>query len=106
MVQSVILDGPILTKEMVLAMSSKIVSEVNIDDWRQPIANYLQNPSNKVEWKFRHSAFKFALIDDVLYRQTNEGVLLKCLDGYKTQVAMGEVHEGICGTHQSTLKMK
>ena len=83
-------------------MSSKIVSEVNSNDWRQPIANYLQNPSNRVQWNIRSSAFKFALIDDILYRRTNEGVLLKCLVKFKTQLAKGDVREDICGTRQST----
>ena len=31
---------------------------------------------------------------------------LKCLDDDQARVAMGEVHEGICGTHQSAPKMK
>jgi hypothetical protein len=32
--------------------------------------------------------------------------LLKYLDKEKAQVAMGEIHEGLCGTHQSAPKMK
>jgi hypothetical protein len=35
-----------------------------------------------------------------------DGVLLKCLSAHQTKVVMGEVHEGICGTHQSAHKMK
>ena len=35
-----------------------------------------------------------------------EDVLLKCLDSDQARVAMGGVHEGICGTHQSASKMK
>jgi hypothetical protein len=31
---------------------------------------------------------------------------LKCLDEEQAQIAMGEVHEGLCGTHQSAHKMK
>ena len=46
------------------------------------------------------------MIDDELYRRTAEDLLLKCLDSDQTKVAMGEVHEGICGTHQSAPKMK
>jgi hypothetical protein len=30
----------------------------------------------------------------------------KCLGPDQARVAMGEVHEGICGTHQSAPKMK
>ena len=50
-------------------------------------------------------AFKYILIDDELYRRTTEDVLLKCLDSDQARVAMGEVHEGICGT-LSAPKMK
>ena len=34
------------------------------------------------------------------------GVLLKCLNQEEAKVLMGEVHEGICGAHQSAYKMK
>jgi len=51
-------------------------------------------------------AFKYILIDGELYRRTAEDVLLKCLDSYQARVAMGEVHKGICGTHQLAPKMK
>ena len=43
---------------------------------------------------------KYILIDDEFYR-TAEELLLKCLDSEQAKVAMGEVHEGIYGTHQS-----
>jgi hypothetical protein len=33
-------------------------------------------------------------------------VLLKCLNQEDEKVLMGEVHEGICGAHQSAHKMK
>ena len=31
---------------------------------------------------------------------------LKCLGDDQARVAMGELHKGICGTHQLTPKMK
>ena len=46
------------------------------------------------------------LHNDELYRRTAEDLFLKCLGSYQTRVAMGDVHEGICCTHQSALKMK
>jgi hypothetical protein len=46
------------------------------------------------------------LINDELYRRTIKDLLLKCLDNDQAKIAMGEVHEGICGTHQSAPKMK
>ena len=33
-------------------------------------------------------------------------MLLKCLNQEEAKVLMGEVHEGICGAHQSAYKMK
>ena len=51
-------------------------------------------------------AFKYVLINYGLYRRTAEGLLVKCLDSDQVRVAVGEVHEGICGTHQLAPKMK
>jgi hypothetical protein len=44
--------------------------------------------------------------DDELYQHTMDGLLLKCLDEEGAQVAMGEVHKGLCRTHQSTRKIE
>jgi hypothetical protein len=44
--------------------------------------------------------------DNNLYHQTIDGLLLKCLGSDQSRVAMVEVHEGICGTHQSAHKIK
>ena len=46
------------------------------------------------------------LHNDKLYRRTTEDLLLKCLGSDQARVAMGEVHEGIYGTHQWAPKMK
>jgi hypothetical protein len=45
-------------------------------------------------------------MSDELYRRTVNDVLLKCLGPDDAILAMAEVHEGICGTHQSAPKMK
>jgi hypothetical protein len=50
--------------------------------------------------------FKYVLHNDELYRRTAEDLLLKCLGLDQTRVAIGEVHEGICGMHQLAPKMK
>jgi hypothetical protein len=46
------------------------------------------------------------LLDVQLYYKTIDGVLLKCLNLEDAKVLMGEVHEGVCGDHQSAHKMK
>ena len=76
------------------------------DDWRRPIISCLENPSQAADRKVRQQSLKYALLDGELYRRTLEGLLLKCLGSDQSKVAMGEVHEGICGTHQSAHKMK
>ena len=46
------------------------------------------------------------LLDDHLYYKMIDEVLLKCLSKEEAKVVMCEVHDGICGTHQSAFKMK
>ena len=55
--------------------------------------------------KIRRQALKYTLFNDELYRRTIDWLFLKCLDSDQSRIAMGEVHEGICGTHQSAHKM-
>ena len=54
----------------------------------------------------RYKSTKYVLLDDQLYYKIVDGVLLKCLSQEEARVLMGEVHEGICGAHQSAYKMK
>jgi len=54
----------------------------------------------------RYKALKFVLFDDQLYHRRVDGVLLKCLNQEEAKVLMGEIHEGVCGAHQSVHKMK
>jgi hypothetical protein len=49
---------------------------------------------------------KYVMLDNDHYHQTIDGLLLKCLGLDQSRIAMGEVHEGICGMHQSARKMK
>ena len=81
-------------------------SETLTKDWKVEIADYLKNPSQKVTRKLRYKSTKYVLLDDQLYYKTVDGVLLKCLNPEEAKVLMGEVHEGICGAHQSAYKMK
>jgi hypothetical protein len=48
---------------------------------------------------------KYTSLDDDLYQRTVDGVLLKCLGEKQAKVAVQEVHDGICGAHQSTDEM-
>nr|AAT01407.1 hypothetical protein [Oryza sativa Japonica Group] len=73
--------------------------------WRIPLIRYLKDPSLKVDRKIQRQVFKYTWLDGDLYRRNIDAVLLKCLDDDQSKVAMGEVNEGICGTHQSAHKM-
>jgi hypothetical protein len=63
-------------------------------------------PDNTVDRKIRGQALKYTLMDGELYRHTMDGLLLKCLNEDRARIAIGEVHDGMCGTHQSAQKMK
>jgi hypothetical protein len=75
-------------------------------DWRTPLVHYLENPGHIADRKVRRQALKYVMLDNTLYHQTIDGLLLKCLSSDQSTIVMGEVHEGICGTHQSSHKMK
>jgi hypothetical protein len=75
------------------------------EDWRWSIIEYRQNPSSGRDKKTRRRALKYVLVDRELHRCTVDSMLLKCLDG-GARMSMGEVHEGLCGAHQSAFKMK
>jgi hypothetical protein len=79
---------------------------VDLEDWRTPLLRYLHDRNIKIDKSVRRSAFKYVMHNDELNRRTVEDLLLKCLGSDQAIVAMGEVHEGICGTHQSAPKMK
>jgi len=82
------------------------LSAISADDWRKEIVGYLKDPSKKVESRVRFQATKYVLLEDELYYRTIDGVLLKCLGDDEAKSLMREIHEGVCGAHQSAFKMK
>ena len=82
------------------------LSAIGADDWRKEIIDYLKDLSKKVERRVRFQATKYVLLGDELYFRTIDGVLLKCLGDDEAKCLMGEIHEGVCGAHQSAFKMK
>jgi ribonuclease HI len=97
--------GPFGVARKVLLIGSA-GNEADASDWRTPIINYLRNPSVRTDRNVRRTNFKYVLMSDELYRRTVNDILLKCLGPGDAILAMADVHEGICGTHQSTPKMK
>ena len=82
------------------------ISAISADDWRKEIIDYLKDPSKKVERRVRFQATKYVLLEDELYYRTIDGILLRCLGDDEAKSLMGEIHEGVCGAHQSAFKMK
>jgi hypothetical protein len=81
-------------------------SDLAEDDWRKEIVDYLENPSRKVSRKLRYKAIKFVLLDGRLFYKSLDGVLLQCLGPEEAKKMMSEVHDGLCGAHQSAYRMK
>jgi len=82
------------------------ISAISADDWRKEIIDYLKDPSKKVERRVRFQATKYVLLEEKLYYRTVDGILLRCLGDDEAKNLMGEIHEGVCGAHQSAFKMK
>ncbi|XP_070668767.1 uncharacterized protein [Malus domestica] len=76
------------------------------DDWRKPIMQYLDNPNGKHSRKTRVHATNYVMYQNELYRKGEDGLLLLCLGPQEGAQAITEIHEGICGAHQSGRKMR
>jgi hypothetical protein len=81
-------------------------SDLAEDDWRKEIIDYLEDPSRRVSRKLRYKAIKFILLDGNLFYRSLDGVLLQCLGLEEAKKMMSEVHDGLCGAHQSANCMK
>jgi hypothetical protein len=58
-----------------------------------------------VDKKIKQQVLKYTSLDGDIYRRTIDGALLKCLGEEHAKVAVREVHDRICGAHQSVHKM-
>ena len=67
---------------------------------------YLDNPNGKHDRKTKVHATNYVIYQDGLYRKGEDGLLLLCLGPQEVVQAVAEVHEGICGAHQSGRKMR
>ncbi|PNX67871.1 hypothetical protein L195_g055862, partial [Trifolium pratense] len=98
--------------EMVYAHFDEVMTEIFVidnladNDRRQPIVNYLENPTGVTERKVKYRALSYTIIGNELFKKTPEGVLLKCLSENEAYIAIFNVHSGACGAHQAGHKMK
>jgi hypothetical protein len=75
-------------------------------DWRRPLLEYLRALDSMGKQNIRRQVLKYTMMEGELYQRTLDGLLLKCLNEDQARIAMREVHEGMCGAHQSAQKMK
>jgi hypothetical protein len=74
-------------------------------DWRLLLLKCIRDPGKTTDKKVKRQVLKYTLIDDELYWRTIDDMLLKCLGEEQAKVVVREVHDGICGAHQSAYKM-
>ena len=77
-----------------------------VGDWRTKFREYLENPNKKVPHKTKAQAHNFVLLEGELYKKGFGGLSLKCLSFPNSMEVMKQVHEGVCGAHQSGVKMR
>jgi hypothetical protein len=78
-------------------------------NWMSPIRTYLYNqpPSDdnaKVEHITRKSKMCH-LIDDILYRQGANGMMMKCISREEGLELVEDIHKGVCRSHSSWLSI-
>ncbi|XP_057724040.1 uncharacterized protein LOC130939999 [Arachis stenosperma] len=77
---------------------------LTIDDWRKSIAEYLKDLSVRVDQKVKIKV-NFVMMGDELYKNgyfEAYAMLIKL----EKDIALGEVHRGICDAHQARERMK
>ncbi|KAK9050039.1 hypothetical protein SSX86_030992 [Deinandra increscens subsp. villosa] len=83
----------------------KLTADVQIYEgsWMWPIIKYLTKgelPDDKEQARqVRVNSLQYQMQDDILYRRSFLGPLLRCLLPSEAEWVVREVHEGICGIH-------
>jgi hypothetical protein len=74
-------------------------------DWMSPIKAYLDNqPISDDNAEIEHIAHKsrmYHLIDGVLYRQGDNGMMMSCISKEEGNQLLLDIHSKVCGAHSS-----
>ncbi|KAL0295180.1 UNVERIFIED_CONTAM: hypothetical protein Sangu_2513000 [Sesamum angustifolium] len=85
------------------------VFEVEEEDWRQPLIDYLEYgklPNDlRRRTDIRRRATRFIYYKGTLYKRSFNEIFLHCLSDNEKVQAMEEAHSGVCGAHQSGPKL-
>lgn len=107
-VEIVTLKEYILQSSLPQDLPSAFVSEITIehcDLWYKKLLEYLKwnsmppNLSSNEKLTFKHKASRYAILGDVVCKQSYDGVLLLCLELCDQQIAIQTFHDGIYGGH-------
>ncbi|XP_073290363.1 uncharacterized protein [Primulina huaijiensis] len=73
------------------------------EDWRTAITDYLKEVKLPVDpreaRKLKIKCSRYMIVEEVLYRRSFAGPLLRCLSYQEADYVLREVHEGCCGNH-------
>ncbi|KAL1299817.1 hypothetical protein AAHE18_18G135300 [Arachis hypogaea] len=79
------------------------LEKLDPEDWRVPIVEYLENPSLSVDRKLKYKVQSYLLMNNILFKKYVDGNLLTCLGDKEAYLALAEMYQGICGTHQDCI---
>jgi hypothetical protein len=74
-------------------------------DWRLLLLECIRDPKKTTDKKVKRQVLKYTSLHDYIYRRTIDDMLLKCFGEEQAKVTVREVHDRICGAHQSAYKM-
>ncbi|XP_075499296.1 uncharacterized protein LOC142537688 [Primulina tabacum] len=75
-------------------------------DRREERKDALRNDEQKLHYGLKMRILHYVLMEDELYRKGDDDFLLRCLGFPEAMRVMQQVHEGLCGAHQSGIKMR
>ncbi|XP_075478766.1 uncharacterized protein LOC142519612 [Primulina tabacum] len=88
--------------QLVLSVDEEI-PPIQRSSWMTPLIEYIIHvklPEDKAQArKIKKQAPRFVFLNDVLYRRSYQGPLLKCLSENEVEYVLREIHEGCYGEH-------
>ncbi|KAL0349639.1 UNVERIFIED_CONTAM: Transposon Tf2-12 polyprotein [Sesamum radiatum] len=85
------------------------VFEVEEEDWRQPLVDYLKYGKLPNDLRRRTDTYRratrFIYYKGAFYRRSFDGLFLRCLSDNEKVQTMEEAHSWVCGAHQSGPKL-
>ncbi|XP_075499302.1 uncharacterized protein LOC142537693 [Primulina tabacum] len=81
----------------------KEVPPARKNSWITPLIEYIVHaklPEDRAQaLKVKKQAPRFVFLNDIFYRRSYQGPLLKCLSEDEVEYVLREIHEGCCGKH-------